>query len=145
MDGKIILVVGGGAGIGRAAAELCAARGAAVAVADIDGQAAAATVAPWDGLSAQVDVTSEASVAALFGRVAEQFGRLDALIQCAGVLKGAFVPAEEFPAPTWQSVLDVNLTGSYLCAKHAVPLLAKSAAGVIALVSSGAAVSDCND
>jgi NAD(P)-dependent dehydrogenase (short-subunit alcohol dehydrogenase family) len=141
LDGKVILVIGGASGIGRATAELCAARGAAVAVADIDAEAAAETVAAWDGFSARVDVTHEASVAGLFGQLGERLGRLDALIQCAGVLKGAFVPAEEFPAPTWQTVLDVNLTGSYLCAKHAVPLLERSGSGVMVLVSSGAAVS----
>ena len=69
-----------------------------------------------------------------------RFGRLDALIQSAGVLKGAYVPVDEFPFETWRTVLDVNLTGSYLCARHAVPLLRQAEHGVIVLVSSGAAV-----
>ena len=140
LSGKIILVVGGGAGIGKATAELCAARGAMVVVADIDEAAARQVAAEVQGVAVQVDVTAEASVMALFAQIAMRFDRLDALIQSAGVLKGAYVPVDEFPFETWRTVLDVNLTGSYLCAKHAVPLLRQAEHGVIVLVSSGAAV-----
>jgi len=139
LTNKVILVVGGAAGIGRATAELCAARGAAVIVADRDVAAGAAVAAAIGGLFVAVDVTDAASVQALMAAIAAKHGRLDALIQAAGILKGAYTPVDEFPLETWEMVLDVNVTGSFLCAKHAVPLM-RQAGGVIVLISSGAAV-----
>jgi NAD(P)-dependent dehydrogenase (short-subunit alcohol dehydrogenase family) len=140
LTGKVILVVGGAAGIGRATAELCAARGAAVIVADRDAIAGAAVAAVVGGLFVPVDVTDAASVQALMAAIAAKHGRLDALIQAAGILKGAYTPVDEFPLETWRAVLEVNVTGSFLCAKHATPLLKKAGGGVIVLISSGAAV-----
>ncbi len=139
LKNKVILVVGGATGIGRATAELCAARGAAVVVADIDpaGQQVAVAVG---GLFVPVNVTDPASVQAMFVAIEERHGRLDGLIQTAGVLKGAYTPVDEFPLEVWRSVLEVNVTGSFLCAKHAVSLMKKAGSGVIILVSSGAAV-----
>lgn len=140
LTGKVILVVGGAAGIGRATAELCAARGAAVIVADRDAIAGAAVAAVVGGLFVPVDVTDAASVQALMAAIAAKYGRLDALIQAAGILKGAYTPVDEFPLEIWQAVMDVNVTGSFLCAKHATPLLKQAGGGVIVLISSGAAV-----
>ncbi len=139
LTGKVILVVGAAAGIGQATAALCAKRGARVILADLNemaGQQAAATIAaPF----IPVDVTDEQSVQRLFAQIDQRFGHLDVLIQAAGVLKGAFVPIEEFTLETWRTVMDVNVTGSFLCAKNATPLLKKAGRGVILLVSSGAA------
>jgi NAD(P)-dependent dehydrogenase (short-subunit alcohol dehydrogenase family) len=140
LTNKVILVVGGAAGIGRATAELCAARGAAVIVADRDAIAGAAVAAAFGGLFVPVDVTDAASVQALMAAIAAKYGRLDALIQAAGILKGAYTPVDEFPLETWLAVMDVNVTGSFLCAKHATPLLKQAGGGVIVLISSGAAV-----
>jgi NAD(P)-dependent dehydrogenase (short-subunit alcohol dehydrogenase family) len=139
LQDKTILVVGGAAGIGRATAELCAAQGASVVVADMHEAGGKQTAAAVNGLFVPVNVTDESSVQQLFAQVGAKYGRLDVLIQAAGVLKGAFTPIEEFSLDTWKLVMDVNVTGSFLCAKHAVPLLKKSARGVIILVSSGAA------
>ena len=140
LQNKIVAVVGGATGIGKATAEVCAAAGATVIVADFneaEGQAAAAAV----GASFfAINVADEASVAAAFAAMAGRFGRLDALIQTAGILRGAFVPLEEFDLATFESVLRVNLVGSFLCAKYAAPLLKKAGRGVIVLVSSGAAI-----
>ncbi len=144
LSNKIVLVVGGAAGIGQATAELCAARGATVIVADYNAQGGAAVA---DGICARgqaaifipVNVTDEASVSRLYEQIGSRYGRLDALVQCAGVLKGAFVPVAEFPLDVFRSVVEVNLIGSFLCSKHAVPLMKKNGRGVIVLVSSGAA------
>ncbi len=141
---KIILVVGGAAGIGKATAEICAERGATVIVSDFDEQAGAATAAGianrgLPALFVPVNVVEENSVIALYSRVAAQYGKLDVLVQCAGVLKGAFVPVDEFPLEVFRNVVDVNLIGSFLCSKHAVPLMKRAGRGVILLVSSGAA------
>jgi 3(or 17)beta-hydroxysteroid dehydrogenase len=139
LNHKIILVVGGAAGIGRAAAEVCAARGASVVVADLDEKEGAATAARAGGWFAPVDVTDEASVKRLFAQVGQRHGRLDVLIQAAGVLRGAYIPVEEFPLSIFQSVVGVNLTGSFLCSREAVPWMKKAGRGVILLVSSVAA------
>lgn len=140
LQGKIILIVGGAAGIGKATAEVCATAGANVIVADFNTTEGEATAKAVGGAFHAVDVTDEKSVAGVFERIASEYGRLDALIQTAGVLRGAFVPIEEFTVDMFKQVLDVNLVGSLLCAKYAVPLIKKAGKGVIVLVSSGAAV-----
>jgi NAD(P)-dependent dehydrogenase (short-subunit alcohol dehydrogenase family) len=139
LAGKAILVVGGAAGIGAATALLCAERGASVIVADRDEAGGAAVARDCGGAFVPVDVADEASVKRMYARVAETSGRLNVLLHVAGVLKGAYVPLEEFTLETFRAVLDVNTTGSFLCSKHAVPLLEKAGGGVIVLVSSGAA------
>jgi NAD(P)-dependent dehydrogenase (short-subunit alcohol dehydrogenase family) len=130
---KIILIIGGGAGIGWASAKLCQERGARVIIADLR------LPDDWQGDAFLVNVTNETSVKELFHKIAEKYGRLDALVQTAGILKGAFVPLEEFDVEIFRQVLDVNITGSFLCTKHAVTLLRNSKSGVIVLFSSGAA------
>lgn len=139
LDNRVVLIVGGANGIGRATAELCAQRGARVVIADFDAAAGQALAAQTGAAFAQVDVTSEASVAALFTQVQALHGRLDALVQTAGILRGAFVDIEQLSVETFKQVLDINLLGSFLCAKHAVPLLRVGGGGVIVLISSAAA------
>ena len=139
LAGRVVAVVGGAAGIGRATAELCARRGAHVIVADVDGTEGAAAAGAIGATFIRVDVTDEAAVKACFEAVERGPGRLDALVQTAGVLEGAYVPIEELGRDVFRRVWDVNVTGSFLCAKHAVPLLRKAGGGVIVLVSSGAA------
>ncbi len=136
---KVVLITGGAAGIGRAAAEVCAARGAQVIVTDFNEQQGAAVAAAIDGLFAPANVADEASVKQVFEQIDARYGRLDALITAAGVLKGAYVPVEEFPLDVFRQVVDVNVIGSFLCAKHAVPLMKKAGRGVIVLISSVAA------
>lgn len=137
---KIVAIVGGATGIGKATAEICAAAGATVIIADFNETEGRATASAVGGAFFPVNVADESSVAAAFAGIGEKYGRLDALIQTAGILRGAFVPLEEFELATFKSVIDVNLIGSFLCAKHAVPLLKKAGKGVIVLVSSGAAI-----
>ena len=136
---KIVLVVGGATGIGRATAALCAQRGAQVVVADRDEIAGAELALACGGLFLPVDVTDETSVRAMVAAVEQKFGRLDALVHTAGILKGAFVPLDEFSLETFRMVLDINTTGSFLCAREASTLMKKSGRGVIVLLSSGAA------
>lgn len=141
LQNKIILVVGGATGIGKAAALLCAARGAQLIIADINESAGAETAAAINAPFIKVNVTNESNVEALFKQINDTYGRLDALIQAAGLLKGAFTPIEELTFETWKLVMDINVKGSFLCTKHATPLLKKSKRGVIILLSSGAAQS----
>jgi NAD(P)-dependent dehydrogenase (short-subunit alcohol dehydrogenase family) len=139
LNGKVVLIVGGAAGIGRSTALLCAQRGARVVVADREEAAGRATAEECAGLYLAVNVTDEDSVRGLMAAIEAEFGRLDGLVHTAGVLKGAFVPLDEFSLETFRTVLDVNTTGSFLCAREAARLMKKGGKGVIVLLSSGAA------
>jgi len=136
---KIILVVGAAHGIGKAAAECCVDFGAEVIWADIDEAACKEEAAKYGNRAIGVNVTDEDSVIAMFSAIEGEFGKLDALIHTAGILKGSMVPIEEFDLETWKAVIDVNVTGSFLVCKHAVSLMKKAEKGTIILVSSGAA------
>lgn len=136
---KTILIPGGANGIGAATALECAARGASVVVADRDVQRGAVVAAQAGGVFVPVDVADEASVQAMLAAVAARHGRLDVLLQTAGILKGAYVELPDFDVATWQQVLNVNTLGSFLCAKHAAKLIKAAGGGVIVLVTSVAA------
>ena len=139
LENKTILVVGGATGIGQATALLCAERGARVIVADFNEAEGKATAQAASGTFVRVDVTDEASVIALCASIAASHGKLDALVQTAGILKGAYVALEDFELTTLRQVIDVNTIGSFLCAKYAVPLLKKGEKPALILISSPAA------
>lgn len=132
---KTILIVGGANGIGKATAALCVARGARVVIADYAQAQGEATAAEIGARFVQVNVADEDSVRALFA----QLDALDGLVQTAGVLRGPFVEIEDFGLDMFKQVFDINVTGSFLCAKHATPLLKRSKNAVIVLISSQAA------
>jgi len=140
LQDKIVLITGAAAGIGRATAVLCRERGATVIIADLDETAGVRTASEVGAEFRCVDITSEDSVRKLCASIEERYSRLDVLIQAAGVLLGAYTPLSDFDLATWQKVLDVNLTGTFLCAKHTAPLMQMAGGGVMILVSSGAAV-----
>ena len=139
LQNKTILIVGGAMGIGQATARLCAERGATVIVADFNTTEGNATAKEVNGAFIQVDVTDEASVQALCAQIEQTHGKLDVLIQTAGILKGAYVALEDFELATLRQVIDVNTIGSFLCAKYAKPLLLRGQLPVIILISSPAA------
>jgi NAD(P)-dependent dehydrogenase (short-subunit alcohol dehydrogenase family) len=118
LDGRLALITGGGGGIGRAAAHALAQAGADVAVSDID-EDAARTVAEeiGRGEAHRLDVADEAEVETVVGRVMDRHGRIDILINNAGL--GARVPTVDLPTERWRHVLAVNLDGSFFCARAA--------------------------
>lgn len=125
MAQRIAVVTGAGSGIGRASALGLAKAGYAVVVAGRRADELDKTVAAAAGgtvVSCPTDVTDEGSVAALFGLVKERFGRLDVLFNNAGMGAPA-VPLDELPIEKWRQVVDVNLTGSYLCAREAMKIM----------------------
>jgi len=120
------LVTGGGSGIGRAVALALLAEGYRVALAGRRPDALAETIALAGtdaprALPVPTDVTRPADVEALFARIARDWGRLDLLFNNAGA--SATLPIEDLPLERWQAVVDVNLTGMFLCAQAAFRLM----------------------
>lgn len=135
-----VVVTGGGQGIGMAVSAAFAALGDRVWVADVDAEAAeehAATLRGrgWEAQAARLDVADEASVRALMERV----DRVDVLINNAGILDTR--PLEERPMEAWHRVLAVNLTGPYLCVRHALPRMPAGSA-VVNIASTRALMSE---
>ena len=126
-DDKFALVTGGGRGVGRAAALALARAGWHVALAGRSAEPLAKTAGEIEALGrralAQVcDVADPAAVRALFAAIEQGFGRLDLLFNNAGVGAPA-VPFEDLTFDQWRHVVDVNLTGVFLCAQGAVALM----------------------
>jgi NAD(P)-dependent dehydrogenase (short-subunit alcohol dehydrogenase family) len=122
--GKVALITGGGTGIGRSAALALQADGWDVAVTgrrkeELDKTCAMAAKEGGKIVAFVADVGKEPEVKKLFADVVKTFGRLDFLFNNAGMGAPA-VPMEDLPFATWQQVVDVNLTGSFLCAQEAI-------------------------
>jgi NAD(P)-dependent dehydrogenase (short-subunit alcohol dehydrogenase family) len=117
LAGKIALVTGGASGIGGAVAEAYAAKGAQVAIVDLNAESAQRQAdAVGQGTRAfACDVSDPASVEAVVAAVIEAFGRIDILVNSAGV--ALLAPAEEISVSAWRTTLDVNLTGTFLMAQ----------------------------
>jgi len=135
LNGKHALVTGGGRGIGAAAARALSALGARVTVFARTGEEIARVVAAGDAsLAVEGDVSREDDVARLVAGHLDALGPCDVLVNNAGVLERGRVEALE-PA-AWRRVLEVNLTGAYLCTRAVVPQMRRRRAGRIVNVAS---------
>jgi NAD(P)-dependent dehydrogenase (short-subunit alcohol dehydrogenase family) len=124
---KIALVTGAGTGIGRAVALALMRDGYAVTLAGrrldkLDETAAAGKVIGGRSLAVATDVSDPASVKAVFAKTKEAFGRLDVLFNNAGIGAPA-MPLEDLPYETWKKVVDINLTGLFLCTQEAIRIM----------------------
>src|SRR5215475_5383861 len=139
---KVALVTGAARGIGLATAKRFLAEGWRVALLDIDGEmlrdAVAGLAKPDDTLALCCDVSDAQAVAVAIDRVDKRFGRLDALVNNAGV--AAFAPLLETSEEDWSRILAVNLTGPFLCTKAAAPLMRDRGGGAIVNITSISAV-----
>lgn len=136
LKGKRVLVTAGANGIGLAIARKFLASGAEVHACDVDTEACRAAEGSHPRLSVSVcDVSSEEQVLALYAQLSEKWGGLDALINNAGV-SGPTSRLEDTTLDAWRNTLDVNLTGTFLCARSAVPLLRAAGGGAIINISS---------
>lgn len=143
LGGRIALVTGGAAGIGEAIARALAIEGCLVSIADRDGVAAdrAAAALTAEGLQArslEIDVGDPAAVAQAFERLRQTDGRLDILVNGAGILSSG--PAVDVAVSEWERVVRVNLSGVLYCAKAAIPLMTAQRRGRIVNIASVAAM-----
>jgi NAD(P)-dependent dehydrogenase (short-subunit alcohol dehydrogenase family) len=130
---KVALVTGAAQGIGKATAELLAARGYRVAVAD---------VRKADFLYVKTDVSREPAVRNCIARVVKRFGRLDALVNNAGLANAHAGPIEKLPLAEWNRRIGVSLTGAFLMAKHAAPHLRRARGAIVNIASTRALQSE---
>lgn len=142
--GKVALVTGASRGIGRCIAETLAAAGYAVVVnfasrvEDADATVAAIGAGGGTAVAVQADVSDVAAVTRMFATVDERFGRLDALVNNAGIGR-RIDRLTEIDDDTWRRTLAVNLDGAFYCMRAAVPRLQAGGGGRIVNISSGAA------
>jgi NAD(P)-dependent dehydrogenase (short-subunit alcohol dehydrogenase family) len=128
--GRVAFVTGGGRGIGRCVAETLRDQGARVA----DGDLSAPEIEGVVGVD--LDVVSEASVDAAFGRVEAELGPVELLVLNAGIY--VVEPFEETSPDSWRRTIDVNLTGAFLCARRALPAMREAGFGRIVALGSSA-------
>ncbi|MGF6444692.1 SDR family NAD(P)-dependent oxidoreductase [Paraburkholderia youngii] len=123
---RICVITGGSGAIGYSIAERFVASGAKVSLWDIDGEAAQAAAEKVGALSsAQVNVSDAASIALAAKDVYERLGSIDVLINAAGI-NGPIGPVDTYPIDGWRQVIEVNLTGVFLCCREVLPYLRRA-------------------
>ncbi|KAB7623312.1 SDR family oxidoreductase [Verminephrobacter eiseniae] len=138
LNGKRVLVTAGAQGIGLAITEAFVAAGAQVHICDVDEGFLAQATRQLPQLShSRTDVSDAAQVDAMFAGIAERWGRLDVLVNNAGIA-GPTSAVEDTALADWEQTIAVNLTGPFLCTRRAVPLLKAAGGGSIVNLSSAA-------
>ena len=137
MQDKVALITGGAGGLGGATARLMAREGAKVVIADLADDAGKALASELGGDYQRLDVTSEDQWQAVASAVASKHGRIDVLVNGAGI-EGDFVRGspETTSLEQWRKVLSVNLDGTFLGCKHTLPVMRKAGRGSIVNISS---------
>jgi NAD(P)-dependent dehydrogenase (short-subunit alcohol dehydrogenase family) len=128
----VAVITGGSGGLGQAVAARMALSGARVVLWD---RGAGASAPPEGGAALQVDVTDEAQVSDATARTLDHFGRLDILVNAAG-LGNHRALVEDYPAEAFRSILDVNVVGTFLACKHAVRAMRQTGSGRIVNIAS---------
>src|SRR5437870_2946632 len=139
LAGKIAIVTGAASGIGEGIADRFGREGAKLALADVDvenGERVAAAVRDAGGQAIHVrtDVSLESDIEALVAATVDEFGGVDILVNSAGIID--FQPLEQLDRERWDRVIDVNLRGVVLAAKHVVPHMRRAGGGAIVNIAS---------
>ncbi|HLH74500.1 MAG TPA: SDR family oxidoreductase [Chloroflexota bacterium] len=141
---KVVIITGAASGIGLATAHECAEQGAKLVLADLPSsrlmELASLGAPDRPAQLVPTDVTKLSDCLSLAKAAEAHWGRVDALINCAGILQGAYVPVEELDDETFERVINVNLIGSFRMTKAVVPAMRRAGRGVIVLIASGAGV-----
>jgi NAD(P)-dependent dehydrogenase (short-subunit alcohol dehydrogenase family) len=154
LQDKIVFITGAGSGLGRASAQLFSSEGAKVVIFDINGKRASDTETlvrdtGGDALAIEGDVSVEQDVERAVAATVARFGGLDVMFANAGVvsrggvpgvLGGGRVEVEDYPIDDWNAVLAVNLTGVFICCKHAIKPMRRRGSGTIVVTSSSASL-----
>lgn len=143
---KVAIVTGGGQGIGKAIAQRFLEEGLKVVIAEIDEEAGKETEAQYSSLGEikfiPTDIASEAVVKKAIAETVESFGRLDILVNNAAIANPENVPIEDLSLESWNQTMAVNLTGTFLCTKYAVPHLRKHQGAIVNIASTRALMSE---
>jgi len=142
-EGRTALVTGGGRGIGAATATRFAADGAKVVISDLDlepAETVATQIRSQGGtaLAVACDVTDRLSVEALVGRATKEYGGLDILVTCAGILRDNLI--HKMTDDDWDLVVDTHLKGTFLCAQAAQRVMVPARRGKMVFLSSNSAL-----
>jgi len=138
LQDRIVLVTGGGQGIGRAIAQWAVREGATAVIAESDAQAGREAGLPF----IRCDVSREDSVRRCVAATAKRFGRIDALVNNAGLTGPDDGPLEKLALARWNRRLAVNLTGAFLMAKHCIPHLRRARGAIVNISSTRALQSE---
>ncbi len=145
LDGKVAFISGGGGGIGHAACLAFAAAGAKVAVCELDParaerSAAAVVAAGGEAIALPTDLREDAQVAAAVAAAVARFGRLDILYNCAGGTDPQDGNITDVGLDVFDRTIGLDLRGTFLCCRHAIPHMIRAGGGAIVNMSSGAAL-----
>jgi 3-oxoacyl-[acyl-carrier protein] reductase len=144
LKGRVVIITGAGQGIGRVFAKAFALAGAKVVIAERNEKTAAAVAgeilaANGEALAITTDVADEASTKEMVQLAEDEFGRIDVLINNAGIFSTLEMrPFDQIPLEEWEQVLKVNLTGPFLCARAVLPAMRRAKWGRIINIASGA-------
>jgi NAD(P)-dependent dehydrogenase (short-subunit alcohol dehydrogenase family) len=145
---KVAIVTGGGQGIGKAIAKRFLEEGLKVVLAEIDEEAGKETESEFKSLGSiefiQTDVSDENSVKKLIGKTKNDFGDIDVLVNNAAIANPENSPVTELSLESWNKTISINLTGTFICTKHSVPLLRKAKGTIINIASTRALMSEPN-
>lgn len=143
---RVVLITGGAQGIGRGIAQAVLGAGGRVVIGDLDEDAGEACLQEWQvGERAafhKLDVSREASVRRWIKLALDRFDAIHGLVNNAGIAEPHQSPLHQLPLETWSRYLATNLTGAFLCSKHALPSLATSGGAIIHIASTRALQSE---
>ncbi|HUG95563.1 MAG TPA: glucose 1-dehydrogenase [Pleomorphomonadaceae bacterium] len=149
LQDKVAIITGAGSGMGRVAAQMFAAEGAKVLVAEYDEKAGAETAAlvraaGGEATFVQTDVSSESDAAAMVAAARDRYGRVDVLYNNAGVMPELDHSVVDTDVATWDQVMAINVRGVFLGCKYAIPHMVEQGSGSVINISSFVALLGCS-